>query len=471
MILIKKINEVFVSITGEISHLKEIETKFTFKAPGYRFHPLFKAHKWNGNISLFSIDSGEFYIGILPELIEFLNKSKYEYKVEGDFLKVDITEEDAQQFIKSLNLPITPRDYQVKYFIKMVNNYRGICLSPTNSGKSLIIYLLCRYFNQKTLIIVPFLSLVNQLYEDFKYYGYDSEKNIDKIAGAGNHQSENCIQIADWQSIYKKDKRFFKNYKVVIGDEVHKFKAKSLKSIMEKLTNTPIRVGLTGTLSDEELSNLTIKGLFGPISSYVTQDKLIKDGYSSPINIKMIKLLYPNIDIKMEYKDEIQFILKSKKRQTFIKNLSLKMKGNTFIMFRFKDHGKKLYDAIKLESQIPVFFVDGSTPEEERQEIIKNIETLENSITIASSVFSTGINIKRIHNLILIQPSKSRINTLQTIGRGLRVSEYKSSLTIYDIVDDFQYDNDDNFSLIHAKKRKTMFKFEKFPFKEFIYKF
>lgn len=469
MIKIKKINEVFLKITGDLGYLKDISEHFTYKAPNYKFHPLYKNKKWDGNISLFDINKELFYIGIMPELIEFLRENNYEYSIEGNFPSKEFSEEKALEFIKTLNLPIEPRDYQIKYFIKMVRNYRGICLSATNSGKSLIIYLLYRYFNEKTLLIVPSISLVTQMYKDFKDYGYDVENNIEMITGSTSKMSEKQLQISDWQAIFRLKKDWFRDFKVIFGDEVHRFKAKSLKSMMEKCSNAPVRIGLTGTLYDDDLTNLTIKGLFGPICKYTSQEELIKKGYSSKLMIKIINLKYddPDFQIKLDYKNEMKYILSSMKRQEFIKKLIMNLKGNTLVMFRFTNHGKTLFDLMKQEATIPLFYVDGKSTSEEREEIRAKIETLESSISVCSSVFSTGINIKRINNLILMQPSKSRIITLQSIGRGLRKSEFKNILNVYDIVDDLGLKN---ITLIHGIKRKIMYKKEQFPYKEYEYK-
>ena len=472
MVIIRKLNEVYVKVLAEPHTLEEIHDAFSILKKDAQFDPRFKKHQWNGKIALFNKRTQCHYIGILPELVNLLKERGYEYKIEGDFGAQEFSEDEALEFIKTLNLPenFKVRDYQLKYFIEAVRNKRAVCLSPTNSGKSLIIYLIYRYFNGRTLLCVPTIALVTQMFNDFKSYGYDSDTNAHMIMEGAEKETDKQLTIATWQSIYDEGRLFYQKYDVVIGDEAHSFQSKSLKNMMALTTNAKVRIGLTGTLTKDQLSNMTIKGLFGPIHQYTTQKELMDRGISSPLEISILELFHSNspwLDRKypLDYDSEIPFILDSQERVKFINNLAIHLseKGNVFVMFTRINNGKKIYEFLKDKVDIPVFYVDGSTPAEDREKIRKTIDSLDRSITVCSLVFSVGIDIKKIRYMIFTHPSKSRIRVLQTIGRGLRKFPDKV-LNIYDISDRLQ-ENGENHTLKHMKERIEMYREEQFTHK------
>jgi superfamily II DNA or RNA helicase len=461
-VLIKKVNETFIRVIAEKSILKEIESQFKYRPLNFRFDPNYINRIWDGYIKLFRADTKLFYIGILDSLVMFLQKQGYCFKISGDFAGTkQFSEHEARMFIKTLNLPsnLEVRDYQLKYFITSVRNRRAICVSPTNSGKSLLQYLLFRYFNKKTLIIVPNIQLVTQMSSDFKSYGYDGD--IHEIMEGKEKDTDCQLIISTYQSIYKLPSSWYADKEVILGDEVHTFKAKSLKALMEKCTNSSVRIGVTGTFPDDILSQMTIKGLFGPIHTFISSKELIEQGYSTPLIIKILTLnhidcCYWKNTSGIEYEDEIKFLMNSEARIKFIKNLSISLKGNTFIMF----------NEIKGCTDFPVYYVDGNTEVTERNKIISEVETQKNSITVCSSVFSTGINIKRLDNMIFARPSKSRIRIMQSIGRGLRKSPDKNKITLFDISDKIFRDID-NITLRHGLDRVKMYENENFDFKKY----
>jgi len=471
LIFIDKINEVFVRIDAERSIYAELDDHFKFHPANYKYDPKYRnpVIKWDGYVHLFKRLNRTLYIGLLPELIQILKKNNYEYTIRGSFDSEEFSEIEALEFIKTLNLPekYEVRDYQLKYFIKGVRNHRMIGVSPTSSGKSLLLYLFYRYFNKRTLIIVPTIQLVSQMFNDFKDYGYEGDAHL--IMEGETKITDKQLVISTYQAIYKESRSWLGKFGVILGDESHTFAAKSLIDLMEKTTKTPIKIGVTGTISKVELSNMTMKGLFGPISKFITTKELIDRGYSSPVFFKVLKLkllnsIYRHNSVKIEYRDEIEYIINLPERIRFVANLALSLKGNTFVMFINRAHGKKLYEEIKKRSTVPVFYIDGRNENEEREEVVRNVETLEESITICSRVFSTGVNVKRIHNLIFTHPSKARIRTLQSIGRGLRKGEGKSHLMIFDIADDL-IDDLENTTLFHMKERLSMYDEEQFPYK------
>lgn len=471
MITIRKVNEVYCQILAETSIRREINERFRYRPKNYQFDPSYRKRRWNGWINFFNIMDNTFFNGLLPDLAKFLTENNYEFEIKGNYAAEEFSEHEALEFIKTLNLPekYQVRDYQLKYFIKGVRNYRMIGLSPTSSGKSLIMYLFYRYFNRRTLIIVPTTALVNQIFNDFRDYGYQGSAHL-IMEGEGRETNEKLI-ISTYQSIYDEDKAWFDDKEVIIADEVHTFQAKTLTKMMKKTTKTKVRIGVTGTLQEDELSIMSIKASFGPIYKFISTKDLIDRGFSAPVFFKILKLkhlnsLYRENQMKINYQDEINYILNSEERTRFIKNLAISLTGNTFIMFRMKDHGRRMYEEILKEATIPVFYIDGGNSADERLKLINHIETLENSITVCSTVFSTGINIKKLNNLIFPHPSKSRIRTLQSVGRGLRMNPGKKDLTVFDISDDL-IEKLQNTTLLHMLERRRMYTEEEFPFKEY----
>ena len=329
-----------------------------------------------------------------------------------------------------------------------------------------------RYYNARTLIIVPTTSLVSQLSSDFADYGFDSDSRVHKIhAGQSKHSSLDTT-ISTWQSIYKMPKEYFRSFDVVIGDEAHLFKAKSLISIMSKLIECKHKFGFTGTLDGTQTNKLVLEGLFGAVKKVTTTSELIDQKHLAEFKIKAIVLSYDEetrkIVSKMDYQAEIDWIVRNPARNKFIKNLALSLKGNSLLLFQFVEkHGDVLFDMIKKAADgRNVYYVAGKTETEDREYIRKIIETETDAIIVASSgVFSTGINIKNLHNVVFTSPSKSRIKNLQSIGRVLRKSESKTAATLYDIADDLSYKAKQNYTIQHFKERIKIYSEEQFPYK------
>ena len=471
---ISKVNEVYAHVKCESSDAMELNEYFTFYVPGYTFMPAFRNKIWDGKIRLFNSQTKQIYYGLLPYLEKFAEER--DYTVEYDE-SVDPADEfsynDAQEFIDTLGLPFAPRDYQVKAFVHAVRNRRAMLLSPTASGKSLIIYLLARWFNTRTLIIVPTISLVAQLYKDFEDYGFDSDKYVHQIMAGADKKTTCPITISTWQSIYKMPKEWFQQFDVVIGDEAHLFKAKSLTTILTNLYDCKYRFGLTGTLDGTQTHRLVLEGLFGRVKNVTTTKELIDSGSLAKFRIKALVLKYEEQSCKEcknhKYQDEINYIISKTARNRFIKNLTLSLKGNTLVLYQFVDkHGRILYNTIKdsVDDGRPVFFIHGAVGVDEREEVRRITEEEENAIIIASyGTFSTGINIRNLHNIIFSSPSKSKIRTLQSIGRGLRLGANKEIATLYDIADDITYKSRKNFTLEHFMERMKIYNEQKFDYK------
>jgi superfamily II DNA or RNA helicase len=475
-LLIMNVNEVYVHIECEEGIAYELHSYFEFYVPGYQFTPKYRAKVWNGKIYLFSLRTRLIYRGLVPYIIKFCEDRNYQCEYEDELYNKEFSVKEAKEFIQTLNIPIEPRDYQLDAFIHAIRMRRALLLSPTASGKSLIIYLIMRYVNaRKSLIIVPTISLVTQLASDFADYGFESDRYIHRIFAGQDKQTDKPITISTWQSLYKLPKEYFQQFELVIGDEAHLFKSKEISDLMCKILNAKYRIGTTGTLDGTKTHKLVLEGLFGPVRKVTTTKELMDEGHVADFNIKCLLLKHPDSICqalkKSTYQQEIEYIVLNEARNKFISNLGLSLKGNTLILYQYVDkHGKILYDMINKEvGERKCFFVYGKTEGEVREEIRHIVEKENDAIIIASyGTFSTGINIRNLHNIIFASPSKSRVRNLQSIGRGLRKSETKDSATLYDIADDLRYKKHDNFTLKHFAERIRIYSEEKFSFK--IYK-
>ena len=470
---VSKLNEVYVKIDCEPSTAYELNDYFTFDVPGAKFMPAYKNKMWDGKIRLFNAMTLTLYTGLIAYLEKFCEARNYKIEFDENFSKESFSIKEAKDFAATLNTKFPPRDYQLEAFIHAVRERRGLLLSPTASGKSFIIYLLARYYNRKTLIVVPTTSLIHQMASDFRDYGFTGE--IHKIYSGQDKVTDKQVVITTWQSIYKEKKNWFDEYEVVIGDEAHNFKAKSLTSILTKMENCKYRFGFTGSLDGTQTHKLVLEGLFGPVRKVATTAKLIEDKHLSEFQIKAIVLEYPK-DIRQmiaranDYQAEMDYIVRNEARNKFIKNLTLSLEGNTLLLFQFiEKHGKPLYDMISKEADCPVFFVYGGVDGEERERIRMIVKENKKSIIVASyGTFSTGVNIPNIENIIFGSPSKSRIRNLQSIGRGLRKAEGKEIATLFDIADDISWKESKNYTLLHFMERIKIYNEEKFKYK--IYK-
>ena len=493
-IIVKKRNEVFLQIVTEPSIEHELAEHFCFYVPGYKFMPAYKNRMWDGKIRLFDLRKKVLYGGLFKYLNEFASARGYEVIVEDNSVygRPDTEEiHDIDTFLKTLSLSvngegITPRDYQLDALSRTLSDKRALLLSPTASGKSLIIYLAMRYYlemnNYNVLLIVPTTSLVEQMYSDFADYSskddWNVEENCHKIyAGKEKYNIKQRVIITTWQSIYKLNTNWFEDFGMVIGDEAHNFKAKSLTSILEKCGNAKYRLGTTGTLDGTQTHQLVLEGLFGPVYKVTTTKKLIEEKALSQLDIFVLLLKYTDeycrLVSKMKYQEEIDFIVKYEPRNNFIANLAMDQEGNSLILFQFVDkHGKPLHDLLKKKfDELPrntrrLFYVSGETDVDTREEIRAITEEQDNAIIVASmGTFSTGINIKRLHNIIFASPSKSQIRVLQSIGRGLRKSADGIDTKVYDIADDLHWKAKKNYTLQHAAERIRIYSKEKFDYK------
>lgn len=475
VINVKYLNEVHVKIECDDSIAYEISDYFSFKIPNAHFNPLVKERLWDGIIRLFNVNNRLLYYGLRHQLIEFAKSRGYEYNEDHKFAADPFSIVEAKEFIDKLKLTLKPRDYQLVSFIKAIRDRKRLFLSPTNSGKSLIIYLITEYLKLKTLIVVPKTSLVTQLTNDFiDYDQFNIKDEITKIY-SGMPKLDRRITISTWQSIYKKPEEWFEQFDVIIGDEAHNFQATSLKTLMEKTVNCKYKYGFTGTLDGSLTNKVVLEGLFGKVDKVTTNDELIKTKVSSELIIKCIKLDYPN-DYRFSMKDwtyanELEFVITNTARNNFIANLAHSLDGNVMVLFRFVEkHGEILYKMIqnKNKDRSGIYYVYGQTDNVFKDEVRGIVDSQNRAILVASiGTFSEGVNIKNINHIIFAHPSKGRIKVLQSIGRGLRRTEDKTEVTLFDIIDDLSWKSHKNFLLKHYLEREKIYKQEKFNCKHY----
>ena len=475
-ITIQKKNEIYLKIDAEPHIHQELSEYFTFEVPGAKFMPQYRSKYWDGKIRLYSTHTGEIYVGLLDKIVAWAKR--YEYSVEfkdNKFYGTPLEENEMISYegVKDYMTRISahkPREYQINAVYDALKYNRKLLISPTASGKSLMIYSVVRYFcekNNRVLLIVPTTSLVEQMYKDFEDYGWNADSYCHKIYSGKDKSTKKQVVITTWQSIYNLPRSFFDSYDVVIGDEAHLFKSKSLISIMTKLDNAKYRFGFTGTLDGSQTHKWVLEGLFGP-SYKVTQTKeLIEKGHLSKLQIKIL-LLAHNPHKFNEYEEEIQYLITNEKRNNFIKNLVLDLKGNSLVLFnRVESHGQPLYELINSSAskERKIFFVHGGVDTEQRELVREITEREDNAIIVASyGTFSTGINIRNLHNVIFASPSKSRVRNLQSIGRVLRKGNNKTQAILYDIADDITYNSRKNYTLNHLVERIKIYNEEDFNY-------
>jgi superfamily II DNA or RNA helicase len=474
--VISKKNEVYLQIEAEPHIYYELKDTFQFEVPNAKFSPAYRNKWWDGFIYLFNVDTKEIYVGLLDRVIQFCKDHNYTYEFKDNKfygLPFEVNENISKEGVKDYMTAISrhsPRDYQIEGVYDALRHNRKLLISPTASGKSLMIYSLVRYYvekQQNILVVVPTTSLVEQMYKDFADYGWNVGSYCHKIYAGKERETDSQVIITTWQSIYKLPKQYFSRFNVVVGDEAHQFKSKSLISIMTKLCDAKYRFGFTGTLDGSQTHKWVLEGLFGPSYKIIKTDELMQKGHLAKLDIKVLLLKHPPNRFEI-FEDEVQYIINHQKRNNFIKNLALDLKGNTLVLFaRVEGHGQPLYELIN-NSKIDdrhVFFVHGGVDTEER-ELVREITERENNAIIVASygTFSTGVNIRNLHNVIFASPSKSRIRNLQSIGRVLRKGENKVKATLYDIADDISYKSRKNYTLNHLIERIKIYNEENFNY-------
>ena len=488
VVSVEIVNAVYLKVNADSGIRMELEDYFRFQPSGYQFNPSYKNRVWDGWIRVFQALRPKLYVGLFHKLKKFCDDRGYELKAPDHlYIAEEIPDDYAYQFAKEIQCKFEPRDYQNQYVVDAIRSSRSLSLSPTSSGKSLIIYLITEHYRRtyghRTLIIVPTISLVHQMAGDFVDYGCD-EDLIYKIQGGIDKNTDHPIVISTWQSLVTLPKSWFSQFNVVLGDEAHKFQSKSLQKIMEALDQCYYRHGFTGTLKAEESKThrLVLEGCFGAVHKHVSTKELMDQGTVADFNIKAIVLSH-QIDARngfhkafktikessKRYPAEREFLVNNHKRNIFIRNLLWSLEGqNNLVLFDLVEKHGKILEPLLRKDDRQLHFIYGATKGEERENIrhlVENDPIKQHDILASYGVFSTGVNLKRLDNVIFASGSKSEIKVLQSIGRALRKGNGSDKATLYDITDDLSVGSFTNYTLQHFRKRIEIYGREEFPFR------
>ena len=535
---ISKANETHVRIKADRSILLELWDHFSYPHPNAAFIPAFKDKRWDGKVRLLDLRSGKLPLGLHTQTKEYCDRHDYEVVYE-DHIDVEnpFSVEEFRRMVLSLKLStdmegireyITPHDFQERGIIHAIQAQRCLLLSATASGKSLMIYILLRYYLAKTkgkiLIIVPTTALVKQLHDDFidyaHYIDFNVEANCHMIYDGGEKQTDKRVVISTWQALAVKERlpkeildelkeektpaqvkaivrkwnkqapyiledEYFHDFKAVFGDECHLFSSEDpggggeLQEIMAKLINAKYRIGTTGTLKDAKVHHMVLEGIFGKVYQVISTRDMIDQKKAAELYIKCLQFQYSDEERKAmkkkTYPEEMEFLQSHQHRNRFIRDHTLSLDGNTLVLFeKVEKHGKILHEMIqaKIAPGRKLFYVHGKTPTDDRNLVRKITEGETNAVIVASyGTFSTGVNIRNIDNIIFASPTKAKVRVLQSIGRGLRLSKRKTMVTLYDLADDLSIWNKsgtmvhDNYSLQHFTERINFYNTEQFDYR------
>ena len=468
-------NETYVRIEALSPILIEIYNHFKFYTKNYRFHPKYKAGLWDGTISIFKMKDKLLLKGLLPDLIQWAEHNQYSYdlseRAQQGLSDYNIDDEKVNQLYEKLNGPFEPLDSQVDAVKHCINNGRAIILAPTSNGKSYIIHALAAFHamqKQRVLVMIDRSQLIEQLRENLRdeYLGGEQFNYVTVYDKLG--VPDDCdVYFTTWQSCVDNTQKWFDQFDVIIADEVHKFKADSLKKIFEKLGHVSIRYGFTATLdNDSQTDRLTIKGMFGTPHRVATIKELIEQGVVARPIVTAIILEYPDTvrrefarrkfeTPQAKFAAEVKLSEEYEPRNAFIGKMDKHLDGNTLVAFKHHDHGQRLLNYLRDDA----FFVNSTVKLKKRLDISKQIDEMKNSTAAVSiGTFSTGISIRNVNNIIITCQLMSKITVPQLIGRGMRKAEGKTVVHIFDIGDSLSLEGkNDNTLMKHFKERLQIY--------------
>jgi len=491
-----KLNNSFYELQGSREVISAIKKRFTIKKPNAFFDPMIKRG--------FKPDSEVFYAVhpdkpeniILPTgLMYFLKDFGLSFQKTSDYSREEILE-----FIENLNIPFKLYDFQINIIVDSIINKQQINLAATGSGKSLCLYIITSFLRSKGLkglILVPSISLTTQLFNDFKDYNAPGNflESIRLVGGDNNIKKlDKDITISTWQSAAKIDD--FKSLHYILVDEAHQLKFNNISTdIVYNAINAEYRIGLTGTLPDDPLAKMSVLACTGYPTRYISTQGLIERGLATPVHINVIKLRYGSDDQALfkyvgNHAQRLKFIKEHKNRNLLISKLSTKIteNGNTVIMCSHVQHMKDVFTelmklhgienieeknitgkkALEFQKQYNIYYIAGSTKSKDRQKIIEILKTNDHAILVSNfQLFSTGLNIKSLKNIVFGSPLKSYTTITQSIGRAIRLYVSKNTAEIYDFVDDFSVrGNSGPFYKQYQERLSKSYKTEEFPITE-----
>lgn len=433
-ITIKFKDELKCYIHCDRSIAMSIKERFSFMAKNYKYSPAFKYGGWDGRISLYNLKTNEFYVGLLPDLFKWAKELGYKVTFDEDekylfkpFIKFDdnFFEVDLPKIAK-----FPPKGYQEKYIKEALTWNKLLILSPTGSGKSYtmfgIIRYILKYTDFKILITVPSISLVEQLFSDFKDYtidDWDVENEVTKVHSKSIENPNARVVISTWQTCAKKDASYFQQFDAYLCDECHTASAKELSKVIDNLSHAKVRVGLTGTLDGTELHELEMIGRFGRLYRVVSTNDLMESGDLAELKVNFLKIKYPLAECKLitkkstEYQQEINYIVDHEERNKLLIKLAINQNKNTLMLFNYvENHGKKLYDMMEdlcKQRGKKLYYISGETKPEDRERIRHEMEAAGKTI-IGYEVKIEGKNYKiKSDTLIFLENGdKKTINEL-----------------------------------------------------------
>ncbi len=484
-LIIEKVNSSCVHLVCEDGLSHRFYNVFSAYAPGYRFNPRFKLHVWDGKVRCYNPITQILPIGLLNNLLIWCDQHKIEYSMQG-FDKPLRDNIDKAELEKQMNSYITAgfqaRDYQVNAVHAALTNRRGVLLSCTGSGKSLMIYTFLRYLLDnkdvhRAILIVPSVSLVEQMFSDFRDYGWDDlEDHVEMLYSGKKPTFKKEILISTWQSLEKEDPEFFEVYDACVVDECHQAKCNVVTRLLKLMHNAEYKIGTSGTLPTEISEQLQINSVIGNVLFELKSCELIARGYLTKLNIAAIFLKYPLSFIEENkertYPEEVKMVEEYPNRNkvlNFIIDHTSPM-NNMLILVNHRNHLKDVEDYLhKNYPEKKVSIITGDVKAKVREEIRVGIEDEDGTILFATfETMSTGVNIPKFHAIMLFSNSKSRIKVLQSIGRGLRKHNSKNKVIIYDIVDDLSYKKRTgriakNYCMQHFDERSSYYIEQEFP--------
>lgn len=478
-------DEVNVKIEGlELAERKALMKLFEYEKPGARYLPSVRLGRWNGKVSYFSL-GGSSYVNLLPEILPVLDRAGYDIELEDlreystTFNFNQVTEQTFAHKVWPAKhpmegKPVVLRDYQIEIINEFLQNPQSLQEIATGAGKTLITAALSASIEDygRSIVIVPNKSLVVQTEADYINLGLDVGVYFGDRKEFGKTHT-----ICTWQSLgnmLKKTKadeaevpigEFLEGVVCVMVDEVHMAKADVLKELLTGvMSHIPIRWGLTGTIPKADFEKKALIVSLGNVINKLSASTLQEMGVLSQCHVNIIQL-QDNVEFT-NYQSELKHLLEDGKRLDKIAQLinGVKESGNTLILVDRVAAGKELQNRLStlfsvLKDAPDVIFVSGGTDMKERKEQYDDVATATNKILIATyGVAAVGINIPRIFNLVLLEPGKSFVRVIQSIGRGIRKAEDKDEVVIWDITSNCK------FAKRHLTQRKAFYKEAKYPF-------
>ena len=468
-------DEVNVKITNlDLNIRKALVNKFKFEIPGARYLPAVRLGRWDGKVSYFQL-GGSTYINLLPEIIPVLEENNYDidiedqrqYRTSFDFPAVherSFADHVWPEGHVNAGEPVTLRDYQCDIVNRFLTNPQCIQEVATGAGKTIMTAALSSSVQSygRSIVVVPNKSLVTQTERDYKNLDLDVGVYFGDRKEHG-HQHTICT----WQSLNVLLKNtnsgsaditigeFIDNVVCVIVDEVHMAKADALKTLLTGvMSHVPIRWGLTGTVPKEDYNRLALLCTLGPVIGQLSASELQEQGVLANCHVNIVQLQdhkeYSN------YQSELKYLLENGERLDYISSLieRIRESGNTLILVDRVAAGKALVERIR-----DAVFVSGATKSGDRQDEYDEVATAADKVIVATyGVAAVGINIPRIFNLVLIEPGKSFVRVIQSIGRGIRKASDKDFVQIWDITSSCK------FAKRHLTQRKNFYREANYPF-------